>query len=176
MLLITFPSYYLLLFYSWLLLLPQCNICPINYVVNIPQFLSLHYFLWTMRMFSIIITNSAATSILPRWLDGKESTCQWRRCRRCSFDPWVRKMSWKRKWEHTPVFLPEKSHEQRKPDRLQSMESQSQTRPNDWAQQSTAPQTYLRVTFGVHICAYQMLDVCLGAELLDHSVPIFIIY
>ena len=25
---------------------------------------------------------------LPRWLSGKESTCQ---CRRCGFDPWVRK-------------------------------------------------------------------------------------
>ena len=34
-------------------------------------------------------------------------------CRRLGFDPWVRKIPWKRKWQPTPVFLPEKSHGQR---------------------------------------------------------------
>ena len=29
---------------------------------------------------------------LPRWLGGKESTCQCRRCKRCGLDPWVRKI------------------------------------------------------------------------------------
>ena len=29
------------------------------------------------------------------------------------FDPWVRKMPWRRKWQPTPVFLPGKSHGQR---------------------------------------------------------------
>ena len=29
------------------------------------------------------------------------------------FDPWVRKIPWRRKWQLTPVFLPEKSHGQR---------------------------------------------------------------
>ena len=43
---------------------------------------------------------------LPRWLSGKESTDQ---CRRRSFNPWVRKISWRRKWQPTPVFLPRKS-------------------------------------------------------------------
>ena len=47
---------------------------------------------------------------LPRWLDGKESTCQ---CRRLGFDPWVRKIPWCRKWLPTPVFLPGKFHKQR---------------------------------------------------------------
>ena len=47
---------------------------------------------------------------LLRWLSGKESACQ---CRRCRFDPWVRKIPWKWKWHPTPVFLPGKSHEQR---------------------------------------------------------------
>ena len=36
----------------------------------------------------------------------KESTCQ---CRRCGFDPWVEKILWRRKWQPTLVFLPEKS-------------------------------------------------------------------
>ena len=47
---------------------------------------------------------------LPWWLSGKESTCQWRRC---GFDPWVRKIPWREKWQPTPVFLPGKSHGQR---------------------------------------------------------------
>ena len=29
------------------------------------------------------------------------------------FDPWVRKILWRRKWQPTPVFLPEESHGQR---------------------------------------------------------------
>ena len=33
--------------------------------------------------------------------------------RRCRFNPWVRKIPWRRKWQPTPVFLPRKSHEQR---------------------------------------------------------------
>ena len=53
------------------------------------------------------------------WLEGhiwsvdKESTCQWRRSRRCRFDPWVEKIPWRRKWQPTPVFLPGKSQGQR---------------------------------------------------------------
>ena len=30
------------------------------------------------------------------------------------FDPWVRKILWRRKWQPTPVFLPGKSHGQRR--------------------------------------------------------------
>ena len=29
------------------------------------------------------------------------------------FNPWVGKIPWRRKWQLTPVFLPEKSHGQR---------------------------------------------------------------
>ena len=50
---------------------------------------------------------------LPRWLSDKESICQWRRHKRCSFDPWVRKIPWSRKWQPTPLFLLAKFHEQR---------------------------------------------------------------
>ena len=28
-----------------------------------------------------------------------------RRCRRLGFDPWVRKMPWRKEWQTTPVFL-----------------------------------------------------------------------
>jgi len=39
-----------------------------------------------------------------------ESACQ---CRRQGFDPWVRKILWRRKWNSILVFLPGKSHGQR---------------------------------------------------------------
>ena len=35
------------------------------------------------------------------------------KCKRLGFDPWVRKIPWRRKWQPTPVFLPWKSHGQR---------------------------------------------------------------
>ena len=40
----------------------------------------------------------------------KESTCQCSRHRRLEFHPWVGKIPWRRKWQSSPVFLPEKSH------------------------------------------------------------------
>ena len=50
---------------------------------------------------------------LPRWLSGKEFTCQCKRSRRHRFDPWVGKMPWRRKYQPTPVFLPGESYGQR---------------------------------------------------------------
>ena len=44
------------------------------------------------------------------WLGSKDSACQ---CRRQELDPRVGKISWRRKWQPTPVFLPGKSHGQR---------------------------------------------------------------
>jgi len=35
-------------------------------------------------------------------------------CRRPEFDPWVRKIPWRKKWQPTPVFLSGKSHGQRR--------------------------------------------------------------
>ena len=46
----------------------------------------------------------------PKCLSGKEPACQ---CRRHGFDPWVRNIRWRRKWQTTSVFLPGKSHGQR---------------------------------------------------------------
>ena len=48
---------------------------------------------------------------IPRWCSsGKESACQ---CRRCRFNPWVKKIPWRRAWLPTPVYLPGESHRQR---------------------------------------------------------------
>ena len=46
----------------------------------------------------------------PGGSDGKSVCLQ---CRRPRFDPWVRKMPWRRKWQPTPVLLPGKSHGRR---------------------------------------------------------------
>ena len=35
-------------------------------------------------------------------------------CGRPGFDPWVRKILWRRKWQPTPVLLPGKSYGQRR--------------------------------------------------------------
>ena len=43
-------------------------------------------------------------------LSGKESACQ---CKTCGFNPWSRKIPWRRKWRPTPVLLPGKLHGQR---------------------------------------------------------------
>ena len=41
-----------------------------------------------------------------------ETPCQCRRCKRCRFDPWVRKIPWRRKWQLIPVFFLGESHGQ----------------------------------------------------------------
>ena len=47
---------------------------------------------------------------LCRWLSGKESACQ---RRRCWFNSWIRKISLSRKWQPASEFLPGKFHRQR---------------------------------------------------------------
>ena len=47
---------------------------------------------------------------IPGGSSGKESACQ---CRRHRFEPWILKNPWRRKWQHTLVFLPGKFHGQR---------------------------------------------------------------
>ena len=60
---------------------------------------------------------------------GKESACGCRRCKRRGINPWVGKIPWRRKWQHTPVFLLGKSQVfllgtwPGKPGRLQSKKS-----------------------------------------------------
>ena len=47
---------------------------------------------------------------LPKLFSGKRIHLP---SRRCGFDPWARKIPWRRKWQPTQVFLPGKSHGQR---------------------------------------------------------------
>ena len=52
------------------------------------------------------------------WVEGLGfaggSDCVCLQCGRLGFDPWVGKIPWSRKWQPTPVFLPGKSHRQRR--------------------------------------------------------------
>ena len=49
----------------------------------------------------------------PGGAGGKEPDCQGRKQKSPSFDPWVRKILWRREWQPTPVFLSGESHGQR---------------------------------------------------------------
>ena len=62
----------------------------------------------------IIESQYQETGGLPKWCSGKEPACQCRRHKRPRFDSWVGKIPWRRKWQPTPVFLPGKSHGQRR--------------------------------------------------------------
>ena len=59
---------------------------------------------------------------------GKEPACQCRRHKRHGFNPWVRKIPWRRAWQPIPVFLPGKSHGQRNLEGYSSRVAKSQTR------------------------------------------------
>ena len=64
---------------------------------------------WSNRKF---LNTSRFIKGLPSWLSSKESTCQWRKHKRCGFNAWVRRIPWSRKWQPVPVFMPGKFHGQ----------------------------------------------------------------
>ena len=69
-----------------------------------------HLCFWILNILNIMLIY--VWTDLPWWLSDKEFACH---CRRSRFDPWVRKIPWRRKWQPTPVFLPGKFHGQRSP-------------------------------------------------------------
>ena len=52
---------------------------------------------------------------------GKEPAHQCRRCKGLGFDPWGRKIPWRRAWQPTPAFLPGESPWTEEPGGLQSI-------------------------------------------------------
>ena len=67
-----------------------------------------------MRMFSQIrALPRNCTQGFPGGTGGKEPACHCGRHKRYGFDPWVRKIPWRRAWQSTPVHLPGESHGQR---------------------------------------------------------------
>ena len=61
---------------------------------------------------------------LPRWLSGKESACQCRKCGKCLFDPWIGKIPWRREMKIYSSVLACIILQTEEHDRLQSMGSQ----------------------------------------------------
>ena len=65
---------------------------------------------WPFFWNSIVLMPYSKIYMGLSWqLSGKESTGQ---CRRLGFDPWVRRIPWRKKWQPTPAFLSGKSHGQ----------------------------------------------------------------
>ena len=61
---------------------------------------------------------------LPRWLSSKEPTCQCRKHRRRGFDPWVRKLPWRRAGQTHSSILAWRIPWTEEPGGLQSIGSQ----------------------------------------------------
>ena len=93
---------------------------------------------------------------LPGGARGKESVCQCRRCKRCGFDPWVKKIPWSKKWHPTPVFLPGKFHGQRSVAGYSPM-GLWRVR-HDWATEHTDTHICLCVCVCVCVCVHSVLS------------------
>ena len=78
----------------------------LHFSVLIQQLLSSDDYIFFLRIVFCILSLGIWHRGLPRWLSGNEPACQ---CRRLPFDPWVRNVPWRRKWQPTPVFLPGES-------------------------------------------------------------------
>ena len=55
---------------------------------------------------SVFLTRHKANQGFPGGPSGKEPKYHCRRHKRWGFDPWVRKIPWRRAWQPSPVFLP----------------------------------------------------------------------
>jgi len=73
----------------------------------------------------LVLAESWVTCGLPRWLSGKESACQCRRCRRHGFNSWVRKIPREEETATHPSILACKIPWTEEPDRIQSIGSQT---------------------------------------------------
>ena len=83
-----------------------------------------------------VIPTSMGEPGLPPWLRGKESACQ---CRRHKFNPWVRTIPQRRKWQLIPVSLPGKPRGQRAWWAILHGVTKSWTRLNDLATMTGQP-------------------------------------
>ena len=89
---------------------------------------------------SSILSHMKDTVAFPGATSGKEFACQCKRCKRCGFNPWGRKIPWGRKWQPAPIFLAWKIPWTKEPGSLQSMGSQRIG--HDWAHSGHRTQGY----------------------------------
>ena len=66
---------------------------------------------------TFILPHCALASYYLYWIIGLPWSFRWNsihlQCRRPGFDPWIGKISWRREWLPTPMFLPGEFHGQR---------------------------------------------------------------
>ena len=99
----------------------------------------------------------------PWWLSGREPTCQ---CRRCRFNPWVRKIPWIRKWQPTPgvawrIFLPGESHGQR-----------SLMGYSPWSCKELETTEQLNNNKGIYNCVCVCVCLCLCVSVCITALPV----
>ena len=74
-------------------------------------------------------------TLCSRGLSSKKSAYQCRRRKRHGFDPWVRKIPWRRKWQLIPLFLPGNIPWTEEPGKeTVHAVAKRQTRLSDWTQ------------------------------------------
>ena len=100
---------------NWFTFFPNKSVAEIAQNSSLPIFLIFSYIKRTSYFEDIPFPSiwghiSSTPWDLPGGSDDKESACQ---SRRLGLNLWVGKIPWRRKWQPTPVFLPEKCHGQR---------------------------------------------------------------
>ena len=86
---------------------------------------------WVSHLGTFWISRRGNSSVcsFPSGASGKEPACLCRRHKRCRFNPWVGKITWRKAWQPTPVFLPGESH---RPGGLQAIRLQRVG--HDWSE------------------------------------------
>jgi len=102
-----------------------------------PHFFAARYNVRTQLCCIFLLT------VFPGWLSDKESTCPFRRG---GFNPWVRKIPWRRQWQPTPVFLPGKCYGQR---RLASYSPWGCRVGHDWVTEPTHTHSFQQLPLAI---------------------------
>ena len=84
---------------------------------------------------AVIIRQDHKRDEFPWWPSSKEAAWRFRRHR---FDPWVRKIPWRRKWQPTPLFLLQNPINRGAWRATFHEVTKSQTQLSDWTPQSTS--------------------------------------
>ena len=108
---------------------------------------------WTVNSSSGRKSEKPSTRGFPGGTSGKESTYKCRRRKRHVFVPWVWKISWRRAWQPTPVFLPGKSHGHR------SLVDYSPWghKESDTTEVTENTHIYVRVCIYIYICITELI-------------------
>ena len=118
---------------------------------------------WLWRHISYL--NSPGLHLgFPGSISGKDPACQYRRCKRWQFDPWVGKIPWRRAWPPPPLLLPGESHGQRS---LVGCSSWGCRVRHDWNDLAQHTQSQLICTMSIIIALLWGFDKIMHATCLE---------